>query len=126
MRGRGSGGSSGGSGDPDRVGDLLSGLLSKWGIQGALEQQDLVAAWPEIVGDAIARVTRARGVARGVLYVEVRSSAWMSELNLMRHEFMARLNAGKKDGRIERIVFLLAEDPDTASSDFTEGSEGGI
>ncbi|TVP55740.1 MAG: DUF721 domain-containing protein [Gemmatimonadales bacterium] len=126
MRGRGSGGANGGSGDPDRIGDLLSGLLSKWGIRGALEQQDLVAAWPEIVGDAISRVTRARGVARGVLYVEVRSSAWMSELNLMRHEFMARLNAGKQDGRIERIVFLLAEDPDSASSEFSGGSDGGV
>lgn len=103
-------------GDPDRVGELLSGLLSKWGIKGVLEEQGLLDRWPEIVGAPIARVTRVRGVARGVLYVEVRSSAWMSELNLMKHEFMKRLNAGRDEGRIERIVFLLAEDPEAATS----------
>lgn len=110
-------GADGGDGDgaswgPDRVGDLLSGLFRKWGLEGELERQDALERWDEIVGDALARVTHPRGIARGVLYVEVRSSAWITELNLMRHDFLARLNAGRSEGRIERIVFLLAEDPD--------------
>lgn len=116
-RGGRSGGNDGGDPPgPDRVGDLLSGLFSKWGLKGELERQDSLVRWPEIVGEGIAKVTRPRGVARGVLYVEVRSSAWITELNLMRHEFMRRLNAGKAEGRVERIVFVLAEDPDSASS----------
>lgn len=111
----GDGGGNGGGrrrDDPDKVGDLLSGLFRKWGLQGELERQDALERWPEIVGEAIAKVARPRGIARGVLYVEVRSSAWMNELEMMRHEFLRRLNAGRSEGRIERIVFLLAERPD--------------
>jgi predicted nucleic acid-binding Zn ribbon protein len=97
---------------PDRIGELLGGLFRKWGLQGELERQSALEQWDEIVGEGIARVTRPQGVARGVLYVEVRSSAWITELNLMRHDLLARLNAGRSEGRIERIVFRLAEEPD--------------
>jgi predicted nucleic acid-binding Zn ribbon protein len=96
-------------GRPDRVGDLLGGLLRKWGVDREVARQGAMERWPDVVGERIARVTRARAVSSGTLFVEVRSSAWMNELNLMRHELLRRLNAGEKEGRIERIVFVLAE-----------------
>jgi hypothetical protein len=32
----------------------------------------------------------------------------MMELNLMKADLMRRLNAGKRQGRIERLVFIMA------------------
>ncbi|TVP75594.1 MAG: DUF721 domain-containing protein [Gemmatimonadales bacterium] len=107
---------------PDHIGNMLDGLMKKWGIRDGVEEQEILELWPEIVGPGIAEVTRARAIARGTLFVEVRSSAWMSELGLLRHDLMRRINAGRKAGRVEKIVFLLAEDPDFSSDGKADGA----
>jgi predicted nucleic acid-binding Zn ribbon protein len=93
----------------DRLGDVLSGYLEKWGVAKELESLSAVDRWATVVGPGIAEVTRARSVSRGTLFVEVRTHAWMSELDLMRHELLKRLNADGGGVRIERIVFTLPE-----------------
>jgi predicted nucleic acid-binding Zn ribbon protein len=100
------------------VGEVLARLIRKLGIEGELAGQGALQRWEEVVGDRIAGVTRARAISRGTLFVEVRSSAWLSELNLMRRDIMARLNAGAgKGGRVEKIVFVLGEDPSAGSGE---------
>ena len=94
---------------PEKVGDLLGGFLEKAGLREALVRADVVEEWQERVGEAIGKVTRAQGVRDTALIVEVRSSAWLMELNLMKEEILARVNDGRKEGLIERIVFVLAE-----------------
>lgn len=90
-----------------RVRDILPGLLRRLGIAKEVASQEALAAWGPAVGPHIAAVTRATAVANGVLFVSVRSSAWMSELNMMKRELLRKLNAGCTEGRIERIVFRL-------------------
>jgi predicted nucleic acid-binding Zn ribbon protein len=120
--GRGRGGGDRGMG---RVDDVLGGLLKKLGLEGEMARQEVVDRWPEVVGEGIARVTRVRAQAKGVLFVAVRSSAWLNELNLMRRDLLARLNAGAGEGRIERIVFQLAEEGELdAPPEGEEGVEG--
>lgn len=92
-----------------RLDEVLSGYLEKWGVAEEVRGLEALERWPDVVGERIASVTRARSVARGVLFVEVRTSAWMNELDLMKHELMKRLNAGAGDTRVERIVFTLPE-----------------
>lgn len=98
-------------GGPERLDDLLGAFLKKHGLENEVEGQAALRDWDDIVGERIARVARPTGLSRGVLYVEVRSSAWMNELDLMRHHILARLNAGRERGRVERILFRLAETP---------------
>ena len=90
-----------------RVRDILPGLLRRLGIAKEVASQEALAAWGPAVGPHIAAVTRATAVAHGVLFVSVRSSAWLSELNMMKRELLRKLNAGCTEGRIERIVFRL-------------------
>lgn len=92
---------------PVPLGELLPDFLRKHGLEGEVEAQEALARWGEVVGPAIARVARPTGISRGVLFVDVRSSVWMSELNLMRRDILARLNAGRGGGRIRRIVFRI-------------------
>ncbi len=94
---------------PEKVGDLLAGFLEAKGLREPLLQAGAVEEWEERVGESIARVTRAKGVRDHALVVEVRSSAWLMELNLMREEILRRVNEGRSEGLVEKIVFVLAE-----------------
>jgi predicted nucleic acid-binding Zn ribbon protein len=96
----------------ESVGDILKGVLEQKGLGRQLRKQGALHAWPEVVGEAIARVTKARSVSGDALVVEVRSSAWLMELNLMRNDILERLNEGREEGRIGRIAFVLAEKPE--------------
>lgn len=96
---------------PQKIGEVLSGFLEKAGLRDTLLRAEAVDEWEERVGGAIANVTKAQGVRDTTLIVEVRSSSWLMELNLMKEEILRRVNEGKAEARIERIVFVLAEDP---------------
>jgi predicted nucleic acid-binding Zn ribbon protein len=96
---------------PERVGALLGDFLERKGVRVQLERTGVLEDWHARVGEAIAQVTRARGVSEGTLFVEVGSSAWLMELNMMRGEILQRVNEGREGGLIERIVFVQGEAP---------------
>lgn len=93
---------------PEPLGGLVGALLEKWGLTDRVERARAVADWDRLVGPHIARVTGDVRVRGRTLFVEVQSAAWLSELNMMRHQLLRRLNAGRERGRIEKIVFLQA------------------
>ncbi|HET7274025.1 MAG TPA: DUF721 domain-containing protein [Longimicrobiaceae bacterium] len=95
------------AGRPQLVGDLVSGFLSRKGLDARVEAASVVADWQELVGPQISGVTEPLRVSDGVLFVAVSSSSWMMELDLMKSALMRRLNAGKRAGRIEKIVFVM-------------------
>jgi len=94
---------------PEKVGELLGGFLEKVGLREAVLRADVLEDWEERVGEAIGKVTRAQGIRGASLIVEVRSSAWLMELNLRKAEILRKVNEGRTEGLIERIVFVLAE-----------------
>lgn len=96
-------------GRPVRVDSLLSQVLEKHGVQKQVERMSLLELWPEVVGEQLAAVTRVRGVDEDALLVEVRSSAWIMELSLMKDRFLERVNQRLEEAPIDRIVFVLAE-----------------
>jgi predicted nucleic acid-binding Zn ribbon protein len=96
-------------GEPAKVGALLSDLLEKRGLRTQVRRMEILDLWPDIVGEALAKVTRARGVDGTALLVEVRSSAWLMELDLMKGDFLERVNQRLEDVPFERVVFVLAE-----------------
>ena len=96
-------------GKPEKVDELLASFLQREGVEDDLARQEAVGEWAERVGPAIAKVTRARSVADATLVVEVRSSAWLMELNMMKDEILQRVNAGR-GVRIEKLVFVLSPD----------------
>lgn len=96
-----------GGGRPTRLGELVSAFLEEKGLEEQIRRQTALEAWAAVVGEAIARISRARAVEDATLVVEVRSSAWLMELDMMKGDILRRLNEGREEGRIERIVFLL-------------------
>ena len=94
---------------PIKVDSVLSAVLEKHGVKKQVERMSVLDRWPELVGEHIAEVTKAKGVADSTLFVEVRTSAWLMELNIMKREFLSKVNEGLEDAHLERIVFVLAE-----------------
>lgn len=94
-------------GDPVRLGEVLGGFLRSKGLDRQLRRAGVVDDWAELVGKRIAEVTRAKAVSESVLFVEVKSSAWLSELDMMKLDILTRLNEGREDAPIEKIVFSL-------------------
>jgi predicted nucleic acid-binding Zn ribbon protein len=95
------------SNGPTKVGDLIGTLLEQKGLKEQVERTGVLAEWADVVGEQISSVTRARAVSGGTLFVEVRSSAWMSELDFMKEEILGKLNK-RTEAPIEKLVFLLA------------------
>jgi predicted nucleic acid-binding Zn ribbon protein len=94
-------------GGPKRVQDLLAGFLEDAGIAADVARQSALDEWAEAVGSRIAGVTRARSVADATLVVEVRSSAWLMELNMMKRDILEKLNRGRTVP-VEKLVFVLS------------------
>jgi predicted nucleic acid-binding Zn ribbon protein len=93
---------------PLRVAEVLAGYLRTSGLAARVEQAGVVTGWSALVGPEIARAAVPESVTPdGTLFVQVRSSAWRQELSLMTPDIMARINAGKKKGRIERIRWIV-------------------
>lgn len=94
---------------PTRVDAVLTQVLEKHGVRGRVEQLEVLQDWPDIVGDPLSRVTKVRGIDNKTLLIEVKSSAWMMELNMLKDDVLGRVNKRFKDIIFERIVFVLAE-----------------
>jgi predicted nucleic acid-binding Zn ribbon protein len=94
---------------PTRVSDVLGAVLEKHGVDKQVRRAGVMEMWPEIVGEKLARVTRVKGVDKDALFVEVRSSAWLNELSMLKSEVLERVNARIADAPLARIVFVLAE-----------------
>jgi predicted nucleic acid-binding Zn ribbon protein len=96
-------------GRPVRVDSVLSGLLEKHGVKKQVERMNVLDLWAGLVGEHVAAVTRARSVSDATLIVEVRTSAWLMELNMLKRDFLERVNEALPDVPLEKVVFVLAE-----------------
>ena len=94
---------------PERIGGLVGTMLTRLGIAEKVERASVIADWEGLVGPHLARVSRPVRVRGETLFVEVESASWRMELSMMRPQLMRKLNAGKRTGRIEKIVFVQAD-----------------
>ena len=91
-----------------KVAEALAGYLAKSGLGDRIQEASAVEDWTGRVGDRIAEVTEPLHVNNGVLFVGVRSSAWLMELRMMEAEVRSRLNEGREKGRIRKIRFVMS------------------
>ena len=93
---------------PERISVAISQFLEQSGLKGRVEQASVIPDWPNLVGAQIAAVTEPISVtADGVMFVAVRTHAWMSELSLLEPELLASLN--RREGRppVKKIRWQL-------------------
>jgi predicted nucleic acid-binding Zn ribbon protein len=76
---------------PQTASAAVAAALELHGITDQVRAGRVVTEWSELVGARIAQRTRPDGIADRVLWVEVATSAWLHELNLLRPQLVAGL-----------------------------------
>ncbi len=95
--------------DTVRASQAVASALANRGLTDQIRANRLIAEWAELVGPRIATRTRPGDVVDRTLYVEVASSAWMHELNLLRTQIVENLLARIGEPRLfDDIKFKLA------------------
>ena len=92
---------------PEPIADILARVLRETGLDRR-RQSDLVDAWVDVAGPAVAARTRIGTFRKGVLVIEVDSSALKQELSLFqREELLAALRERMKGTFVEDLRFRL-------------------
>lgn len=95
----------GGGRDPSVVGSILDTLTSDLGWDGDLSRSALIESWSDIVGRENASHARPVGIENGVLRVNCDSTAWATQLRIMRSSVLTRIAREFPEAGVESIVF---------------------
>jgi hypothetical protein len=99
----------------ERIGRHVERELSQSGSRDVLPLAALTAAWPEVVGDAIARNAWPLRIARdGTLHVATTSATWANELLFLGDEIAERLRARLGSDEPARLKCAPGPTPETA------------
>lgn len=91
--------------DPKSVKEIIEEALVMTGMTDDFNERRVAAAWPEIVGDTINRMTTRRFVASGTLHVYLTSAVLKNELSFNRQALVAALNNAVGADVINNIQF---------------------
>ena len=87
----------------------IANALAFHGISDQVRAERLLTEWTELVGPKISQRTRPDGISDRILYIEVATSAWLQELNLLRAQLLANLVERLGEPRLfDDLKFRLA------------------
>src|SRR5690606_15837518 len=89
--------------DPHSLGDVIDSLTQGMGWRSPLARGDLLAHWPELVGEETAAHAVPVGIQDGVLAVRCDSTAWATQLRLMRAKVTTEIARRFPDAGIESV-----------------------
>ncbi len=87
------------------LGDVIESLTASMGWTSPLAQSDLLAAWEQIAGEETAKHATPTGIDEGTLTVVCDSTAWATQLRLMRMQITTRIAESYPDAGIQSIRF---------------------
>jgi len=89
--------------DPQPLGVAIEGLLDDQGWRTSAAVGSVFGRWEQIVGDALAAHTRPGGFTDGELLVIADSTAWATQVRLLRPQLIRRLNSELGDGTVTGV-----------------------
>jgi hypothetical protein len=102
----------------ERIGREVERELARGGSREALPLAALTSAWPEVVGDAIARQAWPLRIARdGTLHVATSSATWANELGFLADEIVERLRARLGPDAPSRLRCAVGPVPESAADE---------
>ena len=107
----------------ERIGNEVERELSRGGSRDAIPLAALTAAWPDVVGEAIARRAWPLRIARdGTLHVATASATWANELAFLADEIVDRLRARLGAEAPTRVRCAVGPIPESAMPNDTFAS----
>jgi len=86
--------------------EAVDQLLQVYKLQQKFDETALIAAWPEMMGVAIANRTKELYIRQKKLFVRVESSVIKNELMMMRSQIIEKMNERAGGEVIVEIVLL--------------------
>ena len=86
--------------------EAMDQLLQVYKLQQKFDETALIAAWPEMMGAAIANRTKELYIRQKKLFVRVESSVIKNELMMMRSQIIEKMNERAGAEVIVEIVLL--------------------
>ena len=97
----------------ERIGDQIGHELARSGSRDAIPLGELTAAWPEMVGEPVARNAWPLRIARdGTLHVATASATWAHELDLLQDTILEGLRARLGDAAPTKVRFATGPIPE--------------
>lgn len=97
--------------DPRGLGDVVDALAAQLGWTSALAQSDLLEGWRELAGEETAKHAIPDAITDGVLVVRCESTAWATQLRMMRSELLVRIGERFPEADIQSIRFQGPDAP---------------
>lgn len=91
--------------DPHGLSDVIEKLASKMGWTSPLARSELLSSWAELVGAETAEHSTPAGIDGGVLTVRCDSTAWATQLRLMRTQITTTIAQRYPSAGIESVRF---------------------
>jgi predicted nucleic acid-binding Zn ribbon protein len=89
--------------DPQPLGAAIEGLLDDQGWRTSAAVGSVFGRWEQMVGEALAAHTRPGGFTDGELLVIADSTAWATQVRLLRAQLVRRLNAELGPGTVTGV-----------------------
>lgn len=91
--------------DPRGIAEVMDSLTTRLGWNSPLARSELLASWTDLVGQETASHSSPVGIEGGVLTVSCDSTAWATQLRLMRSQIITRITERFPDAGIESVRF---------------------
>ena len=92
---------------PVHIGALLPGMIAGMRKDRDAAMMEVFERWDALVGPVIAANSRPVGFKGPLLLVHVADSVWMQQLQFLKAELMARINAGLPQTQVSEIRFKI-------------------
>lgn len=100
-----------GTGDPELLGGIISGLVEDRGWDSGLAEGNLFAHWASIVGEEIATHAEPISLLDGKLLIQTSSTAWATQLTLVQSEIMEKIRASAPGALVESLSITGPKPP---------------
>ena len=97
--------------DAVAAGDLIDGLLTRFGWDNHIQEADLFNRWAELVGEANAAASVPEKLERGLLTVRCKSTAWATQLKLLKPQVLKTLQEAFPNLELVDIRFIGPDAP---------------
>ncbi|MFM5968399.1 MAG: DUF721 domain-containing protein [Micrococcales bacterium] len=93
------------------AGALIDGLLTKFGWDNQIKEAELFNRWGELVGEANAAASMPEKLERGLLTVRCKSTAWATQLRLLKPQVLKTLQEAFPTLELVDIRFIGPDAP---------------
>jgi predicted nucleic acid-binding Zn ribbon protein len=97
------------------LGDAVAAVGKEIGMPPPNELAALTAAWPDIIGEAIAAHASVRSVRDGVCTVEVDEAGWATQIRYAEQQVVERATGCCGPGVVTSVRVIVARPPRAAN-----------